>query len=52
MELKEAFDITYQLARAAPVNGEIGDKRDQALAMLKKLVDDALEKKTDKVNGG
>ena len=35
----EALDIVTQLARATAVNGEVGDKRDEAIAVLKALVD-------------
>ncbi len=38
MDAKEAFSIITQLARAAPVIGDVGDKRDEALAILEKLV--------------
>ena len=48
MTPKEAFEIVYQLSRAAQVSGDIGDKRDTALAMIKKLVDDAGDKKKSK----
>ncbi len=39
MSAVNAFEIIKQLSRAAPVSGDVGDKRDEALAVLKKLVD-------------
>lgn len=41
MELKDAFEIVYQLSRAAPVVGDVGDRRDEALEVIKKLIADA-----------
>ncbi len=35
----EAYDLIYRLARMTAVNGEVGDKRDQALAVMKKLTE-------------
>lgn len=43
MTTKEAFDIVHQLARAAPVNGDVGDKRDEALAVIKNMMEQANE---------
>lgn len=44
MTPKEALNILIQLARAAGVNADVGDKRDEAVSILQKLVDDASEK--------
>jgi len=41
---KEAYEIVYQLSRMAQVNADIGDKRDEALSVLKKLVDKTEDK--------
>lgn len=37
MKKEEAFNIVHQLARMAQVNGDVGDKRDEALDILKEL---------------
>lgn len=39
MSPKEAYEIVYQLSRATAVNAEIGDKRDEALEVLKSFID-------------
>lgn len=37
----EAFKVVQQLARAAPVIGDVGDARDEALAVLRLLAEAA-----------
>lgn len=39
MTSQEAYGLIHQLARLTAVNGEVGDKRDEALAVLKEMVD-------------
>ena len=39
MTPQEAYEILYQLSRATPVVGDVGDKREEALAIIKKLID-------------
>ena len=39
MTSTEAYELIHQLARIAAVNGDIGDKRDEALSVLKRMVD-------------
>lgn len=41
MNAQEAYELIYQLARATPVNGDIGDKREEALEVIRKLIADA-----------
>ena len=38
MTPEQAFDIIYQLARMATVNGDVGDKRDEALKIAKEMM--------------
>jgi len=47
MKPEQAYEIIYQLARAASVNGEVGDKRDEALKIAKKLMVSKKDKKDD-----
>lgn len=37
MTASEAYQIIHQLARMTAVNADVGDKRDEALIVLKKL---------------
>lgn len=37
----EAWNVVHQLARAAPVIGDVGDARDEALDVLKGLAEAA-----------
>ena len=39
MDVKQAYDLMHQLARLTAVNGEVGDKRDEALAVLREMVE-------------
>ena len=38
MTPEQAFDIIYQLARMATVNGDVGDKRDEAIKIAKEMM--------------
>ncbi len=40
MNNKEAFEIVKQICRSAPVNAEVGERRDEALAILLELVEE------------
>jgi len=39
MTPSEAYEIVYQLARMTAVNADVGEKRDEALRVLKKLAE-------------
>ncbi len=41
----EAWKVVHQLARAAPVIGDVGDARDEALEVLKKVAESAEKSK-------
>ena len=42
----EAWKVVHQLARAAPVVGNVGDARDEALEVLKQLAEVAEKPKS------
>ncbi len=43
MKNKEAYEIVKQICRSAPVNAEVGEKRDEALAIIRELIEEEEE---------
>ena len=49
MTPEQAFEIIYQLSRMAVVNGEVGDKRDEALKVAREMMKTPEEEKKERL---